>query len=130
MPRTPVTSTDVERITREAREETTDLVAVEEPLQIILEHGEGHARAETPLAITMRTPGHDTDLVTGFLFSESVISETDDLIAVRHCSSSETRRTSSSSVGFLFIEAACSGDRDIFQSSGEKIASDISLVQS
>ena len=56
MARTPVTSTKVERITREGREETKDLVAVEEPLQIILEHGEGHARSETPLAMTMRTP--------------------------------------------------------------------------
>lgn len=90
MPRIPVTSTDVERITREGREETIDLVAVEEPLQIILEHGEGHARAETPLAMTMRTPGQDADLVTGFLFAEGVIRRTADLIAVRHCSSSET----------------------------------------
>lgn len=90
MPRTPVTSTEVERITREGREEATDLVAVEEPLQIILEHGEGHARKEAPLAMTMRTPGHDVDLVTGFLFAEGVIARTSDLIAVRHCRRSDT----------------------------------------
>ena len=90
MPRTPVTSTNVERITREGREETSDLVAVEEPLQIILEHGEGHARKETPLAMTMRTPGHDRDLVSGFLYAEGVIEGTQDLISVRHCARSET----------------------------------------
>ena len=90
MPRTPVTSAEVERVTREGREETSDLVAVEEPLQIILEHGEGHARNETPLAMTMRTPGQDGDLVTGFLFAEGVIERTADLIAVRHCSRSDT----------------------------------------
>jgi FdhD protein len=90
MPRRPVTSTDVERVTREGREVAIDLVAVEEPLQILLEHGEGHTRRETPLAMTMRTPGHDLDLVTGFLFAEGVISGVDDLIAVRHCARAET----------------------------------------
>ncbi|MDH3201381.1 MAG: formate dehydrogenase accessory sulfurtransferase FdhD [Myxococcales bacterium] len=90
MARTPVTSTDVERITHERREETTDLVAVEEPLQIILEHGEDHARCETPLAMTMRTPGHDVDLVTGFLYGEGVISGPEDLVRIRHCAQSET----------------------------------------
>ncbi|KPK16439.1 MAG: hypothetical protein AMJ62_05475 [Myxococcales bacterium SG8_38] len=90
MPRTPVASTKVERIERARREQTTDLLAVEEPLQIILEHGEAHARLETPLALTMRTPGHDRDLVTGFLYAEGVIADPADLIKVRHCMRSET----------------------------------------
>ena len=90
MPRRPVTSTDVERITREGREETVDLIAVEDPLQIILEQGEDHARREAPLAMTMRTPGHDVDLVTGFLFAEGVIRGTEDLISVRHCVRGDT----------------------------------------
>ena len=85
MPRTPVTHADVERITRGGRQATSDLVAVEEPLQILLEHGQAHAREATPLAITMRTPGHDSDLVTGFLRAEGVISRAEDLISVRHC---------------------------------------------
>ena len=89
MARTPVASTKVERVERQRREQTSDLVAVEEPLQIILEHGDGHARRETPLAVTMRTPGHDVDLVTGFLFAEGVISNADDLIHVRHCASAD-----------------------------------------
>ncbi len=90
MARTPVTSTEVERITHERREGTTDLVAVEEPLQIILEHGEHHARRQTPLAVTMRTPGNDADLVTGFLYGEGVIGGPEDLIRIRHCAQSET----------------------------------------
>lgn len=90
MPRRPVTSTDVERITRERREETVDLVAVEEPLQIVLEHGEAHRREETPLAMTMRTPGSDVDLVTGFLFAEGVIRGRRDLVSVRHCARAES----------------------------------------
>lgn len=90
MPRTPVTSTRLERITRAGREVTADLVAVEEPLQILLEHGEPHARRETPLSMTMRTPGHDVDLVTGFLYAEGVISGCSDLLSIRHCKTADT----------------------------------------
>ena len=90
MARTPVVSTNVERIERKRREHTSDLVAVEEPLQIILEHGEAHERAQTPLAMTMRTPGHDRDLVTGFLYAEGVIAGIDDLLSVRHCIRADT----------------------------------------
>ena len=90
MARTPVASTKVERIERQRREHTRDLVAVEEPLQILLEHGEAHARTEAPLAMTMRTPGNDSDLVTGFLYAEGVIAGIDDLISVRHCARSDT----------------------------------------
>jgi len=90
MDRMPVTSTEVERVEREHRERTRDLVAVEEPLQIIVEHGALHSRIETPLVMTMRTPGHDGDLVTGFLYAEGVIATAGDLISVRHCARSDT----------------------------------------
>lgn len=90
MARTPVVSTKVERVERQRRERTSDLVAVEEPLQIILEHRDAHKRTETPLAMTMRTPGHDRDLVTGFLFAEGVIASVDDVVHVRHCVRSDT----------------------------------------
>lgn len=42
-----------------------DRVVVEEPLQIVVD---GH-----PVAVTMRTPGHDADLALGFLLTEGVI---------------------------------------------------------
>lgn len=46
---------------------TADIVAVELPLEIRL-GGE-------PLAVTMRTPGHDAELALGFLLGEGLISE-------------------------------------------------------
>jgi FdhD protein len=42
------------------------------------------------LAITMRTPGHDHDLVTGFLYAEGVIAGVGDLLSVRHCVRADT----------------------------------------
>lgn len=48
------------------RESKEDFVAVEEPLQITLNH--------KPVSITMRTPGDDGALALGFLCTEGIIS--------------------------------------------------------
>jgi FdhD protein len=53
-----------------------DLV-VEEPLDI-------RVSGDT-LAVTMRTPGHDRELVLGFLWAEGVITALDDIAAIAHC---------------------------------------------
>ena len=55
----------------------SDTVAVEEPLEI--------RSGDEPIAVTMRTPGHDEELALGFLYGEGLIAEsrtarlTDDL---------------------------------------------------
>ncbi len=38
-----------------------------------------------PLTVTMRTPGDDFDLATGFLVSEGVVHAADDVAAIRYC---------------------------------------------
>lgn len=61
----------------------TDFVAVEEPLEIrILHWFKSVPKAET-LAITMRTPGFDRELVAGYLFAESIIAEKQDLLEIQ-----------------------------------------------
>jgi FdhD protein len=47
------------------RDGTRDEVAIEEPLEIRVDGA--------PLAVTMRTPGHDEELALGFLFGEGLI---------------------------------------------------------
>jgi len=42
-----------------------DLLAVEEPLEIRL--------GDKTISLTMRTPGHDSELAVGFLFTEGII---------------------------------------------------------
>lgn len=57
-----------------------DLLAVEEPLQIRLNYQINGIRTEKDVAITMRTPGHDFDLAAGFLFSEGVLEDPDQIV--------------------------------------------------
>lgn len=54
-----------------------DLLAAEEPLEIRV--------GGRPLAVTMRTPGHDVELAAGFLVSEAVISRGDEFSNAIHC---------------------------------------------
>jgi FdhD protein len=53
--------------------EFDDQVSIEEPLEIIIKFKDKDKWVENTISITMRTPGDDEDLVTGFLFNERVI---------------------------------------------------------
>src|SRR6266481_762846 len=53
----------------------SDLLAIEEPLQLCLNG--------FPLSITMRTPGSDLDLATGFLFTEGIIDDVGQILLMR-----------------------------------------------
>lgn len=66
----------ITRVTRDGRETMDDQVAQEEPLEIRIDG--------RPVAITMRTPGHDLELAAGFLYTEGVIDGLDDLRALAH----------------------------------------------
>lgn len=64
-----------------------DVVAVEEPLQIRLSALASGPVAAAPrdLTVTMRTPGHDFDLVAGFLVGEGVVRGPADIAMMRYC---------------------------------------------
>ncbi len=54
-----------------------DTLVVEEPLEIRVDGN--------PLAVTMRTPGHDIELALGFLISEGLVREVSDVKEARYC---------------------------------------------
>lgn len=54
-----------------------DTVAVEEPLEIRV--------AQTPVAVLLRTPGHDEDLATGFALTERLVAGVEDIESVVPC---------------------------------------------
>jgi FdhD protein len=70
------------RFAAETRSAARDAVAREEPLEIQI--------GAAPLAVVMRTPGHDADLALGFLSSERVIASIEDVLSVRHCRESRS----------------------------------------
>ena len=51
-----------------------DALAVEEPLEIRVN--------QRSVAVTMRTPGHDEELATGFLFTENIIASAGEIIEI------------------------------------------------
>ena len=59
--------------------DTEDLISVEEPLEISLKYKLENKWNKQNLSITMRTPGHDKDLVRGFLFNEQIITSLNDI---------------------------------------------------
>ena len=73
-----IQSITIKKHLRDSVQEVEDWLAVEEPLEIRLLH-RGVSR---PLSVTMRTPGQDEDLVTGFLFTEGIIRYPSDLLSV------------------------------------------------
>ncbi|MBO0359805.1 formate dehydrogenase accessory sulfurtransferase FdhD [Hymenobacter sp. BT186] len=71
----------------QAAEVTTasDVLAVEEPLEIRVGYGASGQREHRTLSITMRTPGHDFELAAGFLLTEGIIRNRQELHGVIYC---------------------------------------------
>jgi len=62
-----------------------DDLAAEEPLEIRVR--------KAPLAVTMRTPGHDIDLAMGFLLTEGIIGAAGDVVTAQLCAGTDTPNT-------------------------------------
>lgn len=67
----------VVRLDRDRRSARADTLVVEEPLELRV--------AGRPLTVTMRTPGHDFDLASGFLTTEGVVRRADEVATMRYC---------------------------------------------
>lgn len=64
---------------------TSDALAVEEPLEIRLGYEVEGQHTQQSISITMRTPGHDFDLAAGFLFTEGIVQQAEQIAGIQHC---------------------------------------------
>ena len=69
----------ITKFTKGKLENIEDLISIEEPLEISLKFKDKDKWITNSLSITMRTPGHDEDLVRGFLFNEQIIQNLKDI---------------------------------------------------
>lgn len=67
-----------------------DSLTAEEPLEIRVGQADGPSRA---LAVTMRTPGNDIDLAIGFLATEGIIRDADDVHTAQLCAGDQEPNT-------------------------------------
>ncbi|WP_416687213.1 formate dehydrogenase accessory sulfurtransferase FdhD [Candidatus Pseudothioglobus sp. Uisw_041] len=68
---------DIHRVENSTLEESSDCIAIEEPLEIAIRYFKNNEWIVDPLMVTMRTPGDDEALVSGLLFSEGIIQDKD-----------------------------------------------------
>jgi FdhD protein len=83
----PIAPVSVFRVVGGEGREDRDVLAVEEPLQIRILWNDGARRRQRTISITMRTPGADAELAAGFLFTEGVINDRRDILAIMPCQS-------------------------------------------
>src|SRR5712672_2786644 len=70
----------------------SDMLAVEEPLEIRLGCDVNGRRAHRAVSITMRTPGHDLELAVGFLFTEGIIVAREQVAGLAACGAGNVAR--------------------------------------
>jgi FdhD protein len=88
--RSPVHKLHIDALRDSGSVRRADAIAVEEPLEIRLmrdglpeaDDNDGTGRS---ISVTMRTPGNDAELATGFLFGEGLLRETRDVVDVGFC---------------------------------------------
>jgi FdhD protein len=80
----PVKRIPVVKVTHSDRIETLDALAVEEPLEIKIQYGAEEHCVIKNISVTMRTPGDDFELAIGFLFTEGIIKNHQDVAAIDH----------------------------------------------
>lgn len=85
MPASSITYLPITKVSHTESAKTSDALAIEEPLEIRLEHGSKDNRQVQNISVTMRTPDNDAELALGFLFTEGIIQKQEDIASVAYC---------------------------------------------
>jgi FdhD protein len=95
---------------------TEDALAAEEPLEIQIIHGPLQQRQQQSISVTMRTPGQDAELATGFLFTEGIISSAQDIATIS--TDSEISNTIQVSLHEQVVPVLKSAQRNFYANAG------------
>ena len=76
----------IRRVSGKKDRKVSDLVVVEEPLEIRIGYGEETARQQVTITVTMRTPGDDEHLCLGFIYTEGMVSSAHNVVSAKYCS--------------------------------------------
>ena len=74
-----VVDVKTQKVTGSVSSDRVDVLSVEEPLEIRLTADVAGRRMTQAVSVTMRTPGEDKDLAAGFLFTEGIVSDPDEI---------------------------------------------------
>ena len=70
----PAVQTNILKLSGKTSTANSDWVASEAPLEVRI--------GGVPTTVLMRTPGHDEELVSGFLYNEGVVSSAEDIVSI------------------------------------------------
>lgn len=84
---------DLVKVTDRSQEWIADAISIEEPLEIRIRTTVDGSMGSKNISVTMRTPGNDPELASGFLFTEGLISEASQIKSVDHVDALCTRNS-------------------------------------
>ena len=74
----------INRLRGQKLSETDDEIATEEPLEIRVYYFEEEQKHKS-ISVTMRTPGNDFELAAGFLFTEGIVHNKEEIDRISYC---------------------------------------------
>lgn len=122
----------VSKVSDEGVTSTRDTLAREEPLEIRISTPDPTGvPTDTPVAVTMRTPGHDFELAAGFLYSEGLIRDRRNVSEIRYCTGVDVQEYNVVTVALRGPAAAEVGDvrRNFYTTSSCGICGKASIDQ-
>jgi len=93
-----VVATSMVRFTGVQPHPKMDTLAIEEPLEIQLGYSAFGQRLAKSISVTMRTPGHDCELASGFLLTEGVVNDVIDIADMHYVGDSAPRDRNPSAI--------------------------------